>query len=85
MSEQLGLEQFAWQGSAVDQYEWPGSASRPGMNRTRDQVLAHSALAADQDRGVRAGNFPDHVDQCPHSRTIGGRCQVLTEVRIGGI
>jgi hypothetical protein len=55
MSEELGLEQRIGQSSAVHGHECVSAPPRPGVNLTRDDVLAHAAFAGDEDLGIRDG------------------------------
>ena len=53
--EELGFEERVRQSRAVERDERRGGARAPLMNQTRDDFLADSRLARDEDFGIRAG------------------------------
>src|SRR5262249_58995709 len=60
VTEQLALHEAGLQGRAVDLHVGPFAPRRFLVDRARDQLLAGSALAQDQHRGVGCrGGGPD--------------------------
>ena len=70
MAEQLGLQQIFGEGAAVDRHEGTGRALGVDVQRTRDQLFAGAALAADQDRGHGVGQRLDLRDHGLHGRGL---------------
>ena len=64
--EQLRLEQLGREGRAVDLDEGAVPAGRRGVDGARDELLAGSALAADEHRHVGVGDASDEVVHFPH-------------------
>ena len=57
VTEQLALEQLAWNRAAVDRDERPARARGQLMNAPGDQLFAATGLAANQHRAVVAGDL----------------------------
>src|SRR5579863_700315 len=70
-TEEFGLQQAFWNGSAVHDHEWPLAAAAEGMNATGDEFLARAGFADDQNsriaRGHQARQTPNllHPLACP--------------------
>jgi len=61
VAEEFAFDKTGGQRGAVDLDQGPITARAAGMYRTRDQLLAGSSLAQDQDRGIGGRNQPDLV------------------------
>jgi hypothetical protein len=69
VAEQLGLQELAGQGGAVDLDELIGRPRGRAMDRSGDHFLADTALARQQHGGARGGNLRDHVPDGAHRGT----------------
>jgi hypothetical protein len=69
MPEELGLQQLARQGGAVDLQQRVRGARRRAMNGARHDFLADAALARQQHRGARGGDLRDEIAHGPHRRS----------------
>ena len=68
VAEQLGLEQLARNGPAVDLDDRTVDARTALVDGVGDQFLARAVLAANQDRGIGRRHQRDQVEQPPHRR-----------------
>ncbi len=69
VAEQDALDQVLGQGAAVDRHERLAGALGAAVDRAGDQLLAHPALAQDQDRDRSLGGaFPQALDQAHRAR-----------------
>src|SRR5262245_32746685 len=66
MAEELGLQQSLRDGGAIDLDEGPLAAHRCRVDSTCDEVLAHAALAANQNGRVSVGDALDYRADSPH-------------------
>ena len=80
MSEQLTLQEIARHRGTVDLDERPRPAHTELMDRPRDQVLAGTRLAADEDGDVRARGLADDLADLVHLRALPERELVLKAV-----
>ena len=70
VTEQLGLEQVAGQGSAVDLEERLVPAVRDVVDGAGHHLLAGTALTLQEDGGVGVGGPPDDVLHDPHALAV---------------
>src|SRR5439155_22884613 len=70
VTEQLALQEFRRQRRAVDLDERAIAARRSLMDRTRDQLFADAALAADEHRDVAVRDLLDHRRNRAHVGTV---------------
>src|SRR4029077_2394259 len=68
-AEQLAFQQVLWDRCAVDLQKWTIGTPRLFMNCARNQILANSALAAEQHSRVRRSNALDGRKHLLHLRT----------------
>ncbi len=66
VAEELALEEVARNRGAVDRDILRLGAARELVDRVRDDLLAHPALAGDEDGGVGAGNAADELVDILH-------------------
>ena len=66
VTEERRFEQLRRHGAGVDGNEWPIATGRVGVNRLRDQLLAGTALALDQDCGTAGRNLRNKVEEAKH-------------------
>ncbi len=85
--EQLALEQVLRQRRAVDGHERPVAARALIVDGARDQLLAGSALAEEQHRGVGGGHRRDEAEDVTNARRLAddaaqmaGACQLALEL-----
>src|SRR5437764_5177126 len=69
-TEQLGLDQLAGNGGAVDLDERAVAAVGLLVQRGSDQLFSGAALALDQDRGGRIGDLEDDLLQLEHPLSL---------------
>ena len=74
MSKQLRFEQVIRNGRTVDLDEALAAASTVPVNRPRHELLAHAALADDQDGRTGGRRLPDRVG---HAGQRGARSDQL--------
>src|SRR5690606_6190451 len=67
-SEELALEERLRDGAAVDRDERSRGARRLVMNEPRDPLLARTALARDDDRGIDLRHSARELHDLPHRR-----------------
>src|SRR5215471_16649530 len=68
MAEELRLEQSLRDRRAVDLHEGAFAACRRRVDRPRDQIFAHAALAANKDSRVGIGDTLDNRANGVHPR-----------------
>lgn len=68
--EEFTLEQRCRERGAVEGHQGMTAQGTVTMNGAGDQLLARPALAANQDRGGRRGNFRDELGQLLHLRVV---------------
>src|SRR5207249_12336978 len=66
----LALASVRRDGGAVDRQEDPIRDVAEVMDRTGDDFLAGAALAREEDRALRRGNFPDELEHLAHSAAL---------------
>jgi len=66
VAEKLGFHEGFGQGGAVDADEGPAALRAEVVQRARHELLAGSALAADDDRSGGTRHAPDGIKQRPH-------------------
>src|SRR3989441_92886 len=71
VAEELRLEHFTRQGAAVDGDEGPPGSRRALVDRARHQLLAGTARAQDEHRGVGGRNPLDDPEDLLHLGTLG--------------
>ena len=71
MPEQFALQQVLRDGRAVDLDQRAGRAGAPGMNDIGQHLLAHAALARNQDAAVRGGDQRRVMEHRLHERAPG--------------
>src|SRR5262249_51221898 len=89
VAEELGFDQALGQRRAADLDERLLRAQRAVVNRVGDELLARAGLAAEEDRGVRAGHLRDLLEDLPHRsaaadevREVVPLAQLLAQVRV---
>src|SRR5205814_2623528 len=68
MTEQLGLKEGLRETGAVDGHKRPLRARAERMDRLRDELLADTTLAGDENLGVRARDALDLLVESEHDR-----------------
>ena len=67
VAEELALEEALREGRAVDLDEGPSRARREVVDGVRHELLAHAALARDEDARLGGGHAPDEVEDLLHA------------------
>ncbi len=70
VTEQLGLQQVAGQGSAVDLMNGLSRRSRDVVDGPGDHLLAGAALTLEEDGGIGVGGPPDYVLHDSHALAV---------------
>ena len=70
VAEEFALEQVLGNGRAIDLHERPRGARAPGVNHIGDDLLAHPALARDQDPAFRGGDQGRIAQHRLHERPL---------------
>jgi hypothetical protein len=70
VTEEFGQEEGLDEGRAVEADERSRCALARAMKRVGDQLLARTALTADEDRAVRACNFADRDNEVTDLRVV---------------
>src|SRR5690242_20488051 len=66
MPEEFGLDQFGWNGCAIECYKWPSNTRASIVKGARDQFLTSPGFSIDADPGVGCGHAINLGHDAPH-------------------